>query len=105
MNPADGTARFPARPSRRVILLTNIKRTTMRLGAVTQAFFRKGEELEATGFENVPPDDPTLVLAEIGEAVVPPLRLRPPVIARDQRDDPDFVRFEAAEVSVGDQIV
>lgn len=60
------SSRVPARPSRRVILLTNIKRTTMRLGAVTQAFFRKGEELEATGFENVPPDDPTLVPPKLG---------------------------------------
>jgi len=59
-------SQVPARPSRRVILLTNIKRTTMRLGAVTQAFFRKGEELEATGFENVPPDDPTLVPPKLG---------------------------------------
>lgn len=33
----------------------------MRMGAVTQAFFRKGDELVATDFENVPHDDPMLV--------------------------------------------
>ena len=37
----------------------------MRLGSMTQAFFRRGDELEATGFENVPHDDPTLVPAKV----------------------------------------
>ena len=60
------SSQIPARPSRRIVLLTKIKRTTMHLGSVTQAFFRKGEELEATGFENVPPDDPTLVPPKLG---------------------------------------
>jgi hypothetical protein len=33
---------------------------------MTQAFFRKGDELEATGFENLPHDDPTLVPPKLG---------------------------------------
>ena len=53
-------------PSRRIVLLTKIKTTTLRLGSMTQAFFRKGEELEATGFENLPHDDPTLVPPKLG---------------------------------------
>jgi hypothetical protein len=53
-------------PSRRIVLLTKLKRTTMRLGTMTQAFFRRGEELEATGFENLPHDDPTLVPPKLG---------------------------------------
>ena len=53
-------------PSRRIVLLTKLKRTTMRLGAVTQAFFRKGDELAATEFENVPHDDPMLVPPKLG---------------------------------------
>jgi hypothetical protein len=53
-------------PSRRIVLLTRIKQTTLRLGSRTQAFFRKGEELEATGFENLPHDDPTLVPPKLG---------------------------------------
>ena len=53
-------------PSRRIVLLTKLKNTTMRLGSRTQAFFRKGEELEATGFENLPHDDPTLVPPKLG---------------------------------------
>ena len=54
------------RPSGRVVLLTRIKSTTLRLGTMTQAFFRRGEELEATGFENLPHDDPTLVPPKLG---------------------------------------
>ncbi len=53
-------------PSRRIVLLTKIKHTTLRLGSMTQAFFRRGEELEATGFENLPHDDPTLVPPKLG---------------------------------------
>jgi hypothetical protein len=53
-------------PSRRIVLLTKLKNTTMRLGSRTQAFFRKGEELEATGFENLPHDDPSLVPPKLG---------------------------------------
>ena len=53
-------------PSRRIVLLTKIKTTTLRLGTRTQAFFRRGEELEATGFENLPHDDPTLVPPKLG---------------------------------------
>ena len=53
-------------PSRRIVLLTRIKQTTLRLGSRTQAFFRKGDELEATGFENLPHDDPTLVPPKLG---------------------------------------
>ena len=56
----------PGQPSRRIVLLSKLKKTTMRLGSMTQAFFRKGDELEATGFENVPHDDPTLVPAKLG---------------------------------------
>jgi hypothetical protein len=48
------------------VLLNKLKTTTMRLGARTQAFFRRGDELEATGFENVPHDDPTLVPPKLG---------------------------------------
>jgi len=54
------------RPSGRVVLLTRIKSTTLRLGTMTQAFFRRGEELEATGFENLPHDDPTIVPPKLG---------------------------------------
>ena len=53
-------------PSRRIVLLTKLKKTTMQLGSRTQAFFRKGEELEATGFESLPHDDPTLVPPKLG---------------------------------------
>ena len=53
-------------PSRRIVLLTKIKSTTLRLGTMTGAFFRRGEELEATGFENLPHDDPTLVPPKLG---------------------------------------
>jgi hypothetical protein len=53
-------------PSRRIVLLTKLKNTTMRLGSRTQAFFRKGDELEASGFENLPHDDPTLVPPKLG---------------------------------------
>jgi hypothetical protein len=53
-------------PSRRVVLLTKLKQTTMRLGSRTQAFFRKGDELEASGFENLPHDDPALVPPKLG---------------------------------------
>jgi hypothetical protein len=53
-------------PSRRIVLLTKLKNTTMRLGSRTQAFFRRGDELEATGFENLPHDDPTLVPPKLG---------------------------------------
>ena len=53
-------------PSRRVVLLTRVKKTTTRLGSMTLAFFRRGEELKATGFETVPHDDPTLVPPKLG---------------------------------------
>ena len=56
----------PGQPSRRIVLLTKLKKTTMRLGSMTQAFFRRGDELEATGFENLPHDDPTLVPPKLG---------------------------------------
>ncbi len=48
------------------MLLSKLKTTTMRLGARTQAFFRKGDQLEATGFQNLPHDDPTLVPPKLG---------------------------------------
>ena len=60
---SSGVAR---QPSRRIVLLTKIKSTTLRLGTATQSFFRRGEELEATGFENLPHDDPTLVPPKLG---------------------------------------
>ena len=53
-------------PSRRIVLLTKIKATTTRLGSRTMAFFRKGEELEATEYEALPYDDPTLVPPKLG---------------------------------------
>ena len=53
-------------PSRRIVLLTRVKKTTTRLGSMTLAFFRRGEELEATGFETVPHDDPSLVPPKLG---------------------------------------
>jgi len=59
-------ASLARQPSRRIVLLTRIKSTTLRLGTMTQAFFRRGEELEATGFENLPHDDPTLVPPKLG---------------------------------------
>jgi hypothetical protein len=54
------------RPSRRIVLLTKIKSTATGLGARTMSFFRKGEELEATEYENLPYDDPTLVPPKLG---------------------------------------
>ncbi len=51
--------------ARAVVLLTKIK-STARLGATTLAFFRRGEELEATDFENLPHDDPALVPPKLG---------------------------------------
>jgi hypothetical protein len=53
-------------PTRRIVLLTKLKRTTLRMGAVTQAFFRRGDELVETDFENVPHDDPMLVPPKLG---------------------------------------
>ena len=53
-------------PSRRIVLLTRIKKTSLRLGSMTQAFFRKGDQLEATGFETLPHDDPTLLPPKLG---------------------------------------
>ena len=53
-------------PSRRIVLLSKLKRTSMRLGAMTQSFFVKGEELEATRFENQPHHDPTHVPPKLG---------------------------------------
>ena len=54
------------RPSRRIVLLTKIKSTASGLGARSMSFFRKGEELEATEYENLPHDDPTLVPPKLG---------------------------------------
>jgi len=54
------------RPSRRIILLTKIKSRASSLGARTMSFFRKGEELEATEYENLPHDDPSLVPPKLG---------------------------------------
>ena len=51
----------PQRPSRRIVLLTKIKNTTKGLGSRTMTFFRKGDELEASGFQTLPYDDPMLV--------------------------------------------
>jgi hypothetical protein len=51
-------------PARRVVLLTKIKKP--HLGSMTLAFFRKGEDLEATEFENLPHDDPALVPPKLG---------------------------------------
>jgi len=48
------------------VLLTKIKTTTTGLGSRTLAFFRKGDELEATRFETLPHDDPTLVPPKLG---------------------------------------
>ena len=56
----------PRRPSRRVILLTKIKTTAAGLGSRTMAFFRKGEELEATEYEDLPYKDPMLVPPKLG---------------------------------------
>lgn len=53
-------------PPRRIVLLTKVKPSPTRLGATTLAFFRKGEDLEATGFENLPHDDPALVPPKLG---------------------------------------
>ena len=47
-------------------MLTKIKTKTMGLGSRTLAFFRKGDELEATRFETLPHDDPTLVPPKLG---------------------------------------
>ena len=56
----------PRRPSRRIVLLTKIKTTAAGLGSRTMSFFRKGEELEATEYDNVPYDDPMLVPPKLG---------------------------------------
>jgi hypothetical protein len=42
---------------------------------------------------------------QIGEAVVFPFRRALPVIAGDQRDGLDFIRLEAAQIAVLDEIV
>jgi hypothetical protein len=60
------SSQAPKRPSRRIVLLTKIKTTTTGLGSRTMAFFRKGDELEATGFETLPYDDPMLVPPKLG---------------------------------------
>jgi hypothetical protein len=56
---------IPPSRTRPIVLLTKIK-SKPRLGAMTLAFFRRGEDLEATGFENVPHDDPALVPPKLG---------------------------------------
>lgn len=56
----------PRRPSRRIVLLTKIKTTAAGLGSRTMGFFRKGEELEATEYENLPYNDPSLVPPKLG---------------------------------------
>jgi len=53
-------------PGRRVVLLTKIKATAVGLGWRTLSFFRKGDELEANAYENLPYDDPTLVPPKLG---------------------------------------
>ncbi|MFL5308105.1 MAG: hypothetical protein ACJ8F1_23015 [Polyangia bacterium] len=55
----------PPSRTRPIVLLTKIK-SKPRLGAMTLAFFRRGEDLEATEFENVPHDDPALVPPKLG---------------------------------------
>ncbi len=55
----------PPSRARPILLLTKIK-STPRLGAMTLAFFRRGEDLEATEFENLPHDDPALVPPKLG---------------------------------------
>ena len=47
-------------------MLTKIKTRAAGLGSRTMAFFRKGDELEATGYENLPYNDPTLVPPKLG---------------------------------------
>jgi hypothetical protein len=61
-----GGSNVRRQPSRRIVLLTKIKTTAAGIGSRTMAFFRKGEELEATEYENVPYDDPMLVPATLG---------------------------------------
>jgi hypothetical protein len=56
----------PRQQSRRIVLLTKIKTRAAGLGSKTMAFFRKGEELEATGYKNLPYNDPTLVPPKLG---------------------------------------
>lgn len=63
MIPNQGSVRPPGRT---IVLLTTLKRASLRLGTVSQAFFRKGEELEAVQFENLPHDDPMLVPPRLG---------------------------------------
>ena len=91
----------PQRPSRRIVLLTKIKNTTMGLGSRTMTFFRKGEELEATGYETLPYDDPTLVPPKLGFRDVDkvPRNRAPLVIAvpADRRGRPDRVRAAFGE--------
>ena len=47
-------------------MLTKIKTTAAGFHSRTMAFFRKGEELEATEYENLPYNDPMLVPPELG---------------------------------------
>jgi hypothetical protein len=63
MNSNSGVLRPRARA---VVLLTKIKSTVRIGGATTLAFFRRGDELEATEFENLPHDDPALVPPKLG---------------------------------------
>jgi hypothetical protein len=43
--------------------------------------------------------------SELGVTLVPAVRRRPPVVARDQRHRFDFVGFEAAQITVFDQVI
>ena len=52
------------------MLLTKIKNTTMGLGSRTMTFFRKGEELEATGYKTLPYDDPMLLPPKLGSGTL-----------------------------------
>lgn len=54
-----------SKPGARVVLLTKVK-TRAALGPMTLAFFRKGEDLEATEFENLPYNDPALIPPKLG---------------------------------------
>jgi hypothetical protein len=48
------------------VLLTKIKTKAAGLGSRTLKFFRKGDELEATEYENLPYNDPMLVPPKLG---------------------------------------
>lgn len=65
MAPNSRASQRPAPSGQRPVPLTKMK-GTMPLGPTTLAFFRRGEELEASQWRSLPHDDPALVPRKLG---------------------------------------